>query len=183
MTLILRIVQDAEPVNPRHDVDNLGTMVCFHKRYYLGDQHNIAHADFNSWDAMQAHLTQAVEAVILLPLFLYDHSGITVQTNPFNCPWDSGQIGFIYMDRQTILNEAPGHPKILTKTAKAWATECLLTEVQIYNQYLSGDLWGYIIEDSDSNEVESCWGFYDQAYCKAEGESVIAHLLTRKEAA
>jgi|GEM_PF-7092484 len=87
------------------------------------------------------------------------------------------------MDRTTIHNEAPGNPKILTKAAKVWAAQCLLSEVQRYDQYLTGDVWGYVIEDSDRNEVESCWDFYGERYCKAEGEDVMAHLMTRKEAA
>ena len=33
----LKIVQDTDPESPR-TWDNLGTMVCFHKRYELGDK-------------------------------------------------------------------------------------------------------------------------------------------------
>ena len=183
MTFTLSIVRDEDPLNPRLDYDNLGKMICFHKRHNLGDEHNIDPSDFNGWDEMEEHLTKEHDAVIILPLYLYDHSGITIQTTPFSCPWDSGQVGFIYMDRTTILNEAPGNPKILTKAAKVWAAQCLLTEAQMYDQYLTGDVWGYVIEDSESNEVESCWGFYGENYCKAEGEDVMAHLMTRKEAA
>ena len=95
MTFTLRIVQDEDPVNPRLDFDNLGKMICFHKRYNLGDEHNIDPVDFNGWDDMAVHLTKAHDAAVILPLFLYDHSGITLQTSPFSCPWDSGQIGFI----------------------------------------------------------------------------------------
>ena len=183
MTSTLRIVQDEDPVNPRLDYDNLGKMICFHKRYNLGDVHHIDPSDFNDWDDLAAHLTQAHEAAVILPLFLYDHSGITLQTIPFSCPWDSGQIGCIYMARTTLLNSAPGHPKILTKAAKVWASQCLLTEVQVYDQYLTGDVWGYVIEDSESHEIESCWGFYGEDYCKAEGEDAMVQMITRKKAA
>jgi len=50
-------------------------------------------------------------------------------------------------------------------------------------QYLTGDVWGYVIEDSEGNEHESCWGFYGQSYCKAEGEAMMVNLLAQKEAA
>jgi len=36
------IMYDPEPVNPR-EWDNLGTMVCFHKRYNLGDEPGSKH--------------------------------------------------------------------------------------------------------------------------------------------
>jgi hypothetical protein len=181
--LTLRIVQDEDPLNPRVDYDPLGKMVCFHRRYNLGDEHHIEHSDFCGWEDLEAHLTKEHNAAIILPLFLYDHSGITLQTLPFICPWDSGQIGFIYMDRTTLLNTAPGNPKILTKAAKAWATQCLLTEVRMYDQYLTGDVWGYVIEDSDGHELDSCWGFYGEAYCKTEGEGAMVHLMTQKQVA
>jgi hypothetical protein len=36
----LKIVIDEDPPNPREDRDNLGRMVCWHKRYSLGDKHD-----------------------------------------------------------------------------------------------------------------------------------------------
>ena len=36
--------------------------------------------------------------VAILPLYLYDHSGLTMSTNDFGDRWDSGCVGFIYMD-------------------------------------------------------------------------------------
>ena len=80
MTFTLNIVQDEDPLNPRTAFDNLGKMICFHKRYTLGDEHNIDPSDFNGWDEMAASITQEHRAVIILPLYLYDHSGITLQT-------------------------------------------------------------------------------------------------------
>jgi hypothetical protein len=35
----LRIVYDNDPLNPREDYDNLAKMVCWHRRYNLGDKH------------------------------------------------------------------------------------------------------------------------------------------------
>lgn len=42
---------------------------------------------------------------IILPLFLYDHSGITMNTSGFNCPWDSGQVGIIYISKKKAKEE------------------------------------------------------------------------------
>jgi hypothetical protein len=36
-------------MNPRMEFDNLGTMICFHKRYNLGDKHNWDIDDFSEW--------------------------------------------------------------------------------------------------------------------------------------
>ena len=56
MTFTLSIVQDEDPVNPRLDFNSLGKMICFHKRYNLGDVHRIDPSDFNDWDDL-AHIS------------------------------------------------------------------------------------------------------------------------------
>lgn len=37
---LLQVMMDEEPLNPREDYDNFGKMVCWHKRYNLGDKHD-----------------------------------------------------------------------------------------------------------------------------------------------
>jgi hypothetical protein len=178
----LKIEQDTSPWNPRTDCDNAGKMICFHKRYTWGDKHDLNFSSFYSWDEVEDHLFKELGAVITIPLFLLDHGGITMSTTPFNDKWDSGQVGFIYMDRETILKEAPGSPKILTPKAKEWATKCLESEVKEYGQYLTGDVWGYIIEDDEGNEIEACWGYYGEDCCRTEGEAVLASFQLKEAA-
>ena len=172
----LRIEQDEIDFNPRKDFDQLGVMVCFHDRYKLGDEHDIKKKYFDSWDDIRVYLEKEYNAGVVLPLYLYDHSGISMNTTRFDCRWDSMQVGFIYMDRKTILAESPNNPKILSPAAKKWAIKRLESEVKEYDQYLTGDVWGYIIEDEDGDHIDSCWGFYGYHYCKEYGESELARL-------
>ena len=37
-------------------------------------------------------LVEQMDGMVILPLYLYDHSGITMNTCGFSCPWDSGQV-------------------------------------------------------------------------------------------
>jgi|GEM_PF-5179386 len=83
MTFTLSIVQDEDPLNPRLDYDNLGKMICFHKRHNLGDEHNIDPSDFNGWDEMEEHLTKEHDAVIILPLYL---RSTTILASPYKQP-------------------------------------------------------------------------------------------------
>lgn len=108
----------------------------------------------------------------MLPLYLYDHSGITMSTSPFSCPWDSGQVGFIYATRRAVLKE--WNKKRMSPTLNEQATQVLLAEVKEYNQYLTGDVWGYIIEDDAGEQLDSCWGFYGAEYCKQAAEEALA---------
>jgi len=59
-------------------------------------------------DAKEGELQDILDSLdkyIILPLFLYDHSGITMSTGPFSCPWDSGQVGWIYASKQKFIDE------------------------------------------------------------------------------
>jgi hypothetical protein len=101
----IEIHMDSDFFNPRHEFDHVGVMACFHKRYQLGDKaevHNLRHEGFPSWDDMEKYIRKEMDAVLVLPIYMYDHSGLTISTTPFSCGWDSGQIGFIYMTRKAI---------------------------------------------------------------------------------
>ena len=45
---------------------------------------------------------------ITLPLYLMDHSGLAMQTTSFNDPWDSGQVGWIYVRLEPETSYASG---------------------------------------------------------------------------
>ena len=102
---LIKVINDDDPFDPRGD-DNLGTMVCFHGRYNLGDKnHGIDEKMFGGWGEMSAYIVKKEKVAVILPLYLYDHSGITISTGMFSCPWDSGQIGFIYVSKQKVRDE------------------------------------------------------------------------------
>lgn len=159
----IKIYQDPDPPNPR-DCDyqeNFGTMVCFHKRYVLGDTgHGISQDDFHSWDELEAYLIKEKGAAVILPLYLYDHSGITMNTTGFHCPWDSGRVGFIYATKQDIRDNYG--IKRVWKGTEERARNLLEAEVKEYDRYLTGQVCGYQIEDPDGEDVDSCWGYSDE---------------------
>jgi len=174
--LTLKISQDTDSTNPRTECDNASVMICFHGWHNLGDDHDLDYNDFQGWEDMNKHLVKDLDAVVILPLYLYDHSGITISTSPFSCGWDSGQVGLIYMDKKTLLSEAPGKPKILTKQAKEWALKYLERDVEIYDQYITGEVYRYEITDDEGEVVESCGGMYGEEFCQSQGEAELANL-------
>ncbi len=160
-TYKIKIYADDIPSNPRIEWDNLGHMVCFHKKYNLGDKDNPYKTfDYESWEEMEKVIIKEEKAYIILPLYLYDHSGITISTTPFSCRFDSGQVGFIYITKDEILKEFSC--KNITKTIKEKATNILKSEIKIYNLYLTGQVYGYIIDDLDGNNIDSCYGFFER---------------------
>jgi len=199
--------------------DNVGTMVCWHSRYNLGDvdgrkeyvdpasfigslfdasiddlpkrSHNneIQYKYRGRWrtkaqlDAMQQEYID--NNYVMLPLYLYEHGGITISTRPFSCPWDSGQVGWIYVSKERCVSEWG---------TKDWATKgksYLEGEVKTYDDFLVGNVFGFVIhtldEDGESNgdHIDSCWGFYpenpdtfltgpdDYDYCLKKARSIV----------
>ena len=148
----IKIVYDTDPLNPIEEYDSFGKMICFHKRYILGHKHG------HSIESFQAFLKANEKDIVVLPLYLYDHSGITISTTPFNCQWDSGQVGFIYATKEQILKEYG--VKRITSKIREKVEKLLITEVDTYDKYLTGEVYGFVIEKNGEIE-DSCYGFYD----------------------
>lgn len=177
--------------NPRSPdfQDNLGTMVCWHRRYSLGDKHEwddpddfaqemvkeyvptedflnaiannhfqdirlqdagdhydvevqehrwngVGHWSESDWKVSKdlrileskssnqlqedllpygsiyelISLCNQSNQVAILPLYLYDHSGISMSTSTYHgraphADWDSGCVGFIYLDKETATKD------------------------------------------------------------------------------
>jgi len=142
--------KDEDSSNPRTESDNLGTMICFHRRYSLGDTHSLS--------VEEAKKIEESDDNISLPLYLYDHSGITMNTTGFSCGWDSGKVGFIYVNKEQIRREYSW--KKLTTDRIEKIEEYLRNEVKTYDHYLTGDVYRYETKDADGEVIDSCCGFY-----------------------
>jgi hypothetical protein len=148
---IFKIFYDTDPQSPR-DWDNLGTIVAWHRRYKLGDE--------QPKEDPKEYRSKLPKDVILLPVYLYDHSGITINTTGFSCPWDSGQVGFIYVTRERIRQEYSC--KRISKKRLESVKRHLDAEIETYDTYLRGEVYGYVREGKDYSEVDSCWGFFGE---------------------
>lgn len=165
----IKIYQDTEPENPR-EWDNLGTMVCWHPDYTLGDEQiDIPHG-YKDIAISLNELGLDDLPRVYLPLYLYDHSGITMQTSPFSDDWDSGQVGFIYATAEQIRKWC--RVQRIIKRLEERVKSILIQEVNVYNQYLTGDVWGYVIRDGDTKHLDSCSGFYGLDYAREEAKRV-----------
>lgn len=153
---------DSYPESPR-DWDNLGKVVLVDScRYTFGDE-VASHEELRE--------IGLDDNLLKLPIYLYDHSGITINTSGFSCPWDSGMVGMIYMTKQTAIEN--WGKKILTKQVRDKAYACLRAEIECLDQYITGSVYGYRVYDPQGEELDSCWGFYGSAAdCLNEGKSV-----------
>jgi len=93
---------------------------------------------------------------VILPLYLYDHSGISMSTGSFNDRWDSGQVGWTYATMEEIKNNWMLKNGEETSDEYTKAAEKLLEgEVRTYNSYLTGNVWGFKLEEK-TETCETC---------------------------
>ena len=162
---IIKIYHDPDAESPRA-WSNLGTLICWHRRYRLGDSHqfespeaflrDLADVSHQSDLSMEHLRDRAERKATLLPVFLYDHSGLAMNTIGFHCPWDSGQVGYVYVTLEAVRTEFG--VKRITKALRERAEDILRAEIVSYDAYLGGRVYGYVIEH-DGEEVDACWGF------------------------
>ena len=50
--------------------------------------------------------------------------------------------------------------KRVTHDRREQAMFWLKNEVKAYDQYLTGDVYGLIVEDHHGEELDSCWGYF-----------------------
>ncbi len=163
MTIEIRY-DELSDSNPR-DWDNLSVMVCDHSRYNLGDRQlepdESEALGRGGWPLLTRYLRMSKGAVAVLPLWLYDHSGISISTGRTDS-WDSGQIGFAYVTKERI--DYLGAPL-------ADAEKQMRGEIEEYDSFLRGEVYGFVINGPDGDHLDSCWGFVgDIKYAKEEAE-------------
>lgn len=168
---------DESPESPR-EWDNLGRMALSHDRYNFPNDDGVNFDDFDSWQAAETYLRKEYGAVIVLPVQMYEHSGVSLYVGNMHDQWDGGQVGLIYAtaaDIRTCFNI-----KRITKKYREQVKITLENEVNTYSQYVSGEVYGFTITDPDGKEVDSCYGFYGNDGMVNEAKSVIDNVAARR---
>jgi len=102
------------------------------------------------------------------PVYAYIHSGVALSLGrggQFADPWDSGRIGTLFLAKSEWRYRT-------RETKKNWSAEHYAkVHIETWNQYLSGDVWGFEITDADGKDIDSCWGFYGLDYARSEAIS------------
>lgn len=177
---------DTDNSNPRQ-WDNLGHMAVSYPRNNLGDE-DISKINF---DCPNCYAGQIEEddgvlypcekcngkgtldpvtyfkrergARVVIPLTVYEHSGITMHAGNVTLPWDSDRwdtsfVGFIYDDEDKRGNMTDEEIE-----------RALRAEVKTYAAYLEGDITYWAVDDPETNFVMACGGYVgDHEGCEHE---------------
>ena len=137
------ILQDPDPINPYEEFDQIGTLYHWHRRGFVG-------TPYDQYEPQQGDLRFAV--------YLYEHSGQTISPHPFNCPWDSGQVGVWVVSKDEIVDNIE---------------EIIHAQINELDAYITGQVWGYVTDDGDS-----CWGYFGDEGMKQAKED--ANAITQR---
>lgn len=163
----IKIEQDLNPESPR-EWDNLCIIHVAHRNYSFGDQ------NYNDRESIDEAFHEAKRnGDLVLPLYMLDHSGITISLSPFSCPWDSGQVGFVQVPRKAMMEEFG--KKLFTSKLKQRGRSIATAEVETLDTYIRGDVCGYAIDD----DGDSCSGFYSIEVAIAEAKSSIDWMVKK----
>ena len=129
---------DIESPREYYKDDNKTKMICFHRKYNLGDEHAFdTPKEFAVW---VSHNKDNI--AYIKPLYLLDHSDLYLSTKDFFDPWDSGQIGYVYIPKS----------KVKDITDKKVLDEIVEDEVKAYADWLIGNPQYFAFEITDEND-------------------------------
>lgn len=137
----IKIYPDSDTNSPR-DWGNLGKMSLFHGKYKFPNELEMTIEECKRLESNKNWL--------VLPVYMIDHSSVALSTEPFDDPWDSGQVGIIAVERPKLSDNF---------LSEEQALEIMKSEVKTYGQYLNGEVYGYVIEGAEDEELDSCWNF------------------------
>ncbi len=168
----ISIENDESPESPR-EWDNISEIHYLSNQYTLGDIHHTSQESINN---MLAEVKR--QGDLVFALYAYIHSGITVSMKTFHgrlpqghAEFDSGICGFVVVRRKKMLEEFSS--KRFTQKLKEKAEQLAQGEVDTFDSYLRGEVYGYIIDGDE----DSCWGYYSIEDAMSEAESTIDYIV------
>lgn len=125
--------------------------------------------------------------IVVLPIAVYEHSGITMWLGSvddhFDSQWDCSDVGFAYIEKETAMKEGALKEG---DDWKAWATNRMSSAMKVYDEYLRGECYGYEVEDEDGDFVDGCWGYIGDSKVEdsimPEAKAIIDQHIIEKEA-
>jgi len=189
--LTIKIHYDDSAESPRED-ENLGTMwIPRTNRYITGDtnagnEFSFELTDFATVQKLFAAIEREKPGTVVLCVNQYSHSGTTVwasrgpERSAFDSAgWDSGMAGIIYATPEKIRSQMEVN-RVSAKLRER-IYDYLEGEVKVYDQFITGDVFGYVVEDQNEDDLGSCWGFYGMEDVEREAKAVADYHIGKRK--
>lgn len=128
----------------------------YHGRYNLPYEIDARTSDFNSWRELAEAVTSdggELEGYVYKFVNWYEHSGVVVSLvdDDTRRGWDSGIAGVVFGE----------------------SVAAIVSSFETYKQYIEGDVYAYVIEDSHGDIIDSLSGIYGEEDAIEEAKSFI----------
>jgi len=171
----IKIFQDEDAQNPITEDDQPAGTLFFtstrrdHNRYWLrGEEPECGINQFLIRFANNEESDHEFEKIhYWLPIYKFEHGGVAYRNEPFNDPWDSGLVGMVAIPKSTAKQE-------WAKDPRQGALNYLESLTEQFSAWANGDCYGYVAEDVDGEDIDSCWGYVgDMDYVISEAKSAV----------
>ena len=154
--------------NPR-EFGSLSTFAFQLSGYKLPNDIDINYDDFvdlhynhrvivSAIEEAEKYIRKNFDVLEIFRVSAYIHGDISLSIGSPTCQWDSGYIGFMFIEKDKV-REYFGVNRI-TKKQRERAISIAKGELETYSQYLKGEVYGYNTYDKDGEDIDSCWGYY-----------------------
>jgi hypothetical protein len=147
------LVQDDDPMSPDSWENEDLFLVAYHRDFWIERKKFISKDEcialFRDDKKDSDYRADIAKKYHVFGLEAYIHSGVRLalsnEGNFCDRQWDVSKLGCVFVSKEE------------------------------WNMYLSGDVWGVVVEEYDQDkkqiDQDSCWGFYGQEYAQEEMES------------
>jgi hypothetical protein len=179
------LVQDKSPTSPDEDGDDNLFLVHYHRDFEVrrddiitkNDAVNWYRKTFEDYEDENGKVPENIpqtENYWIFPVAAYIHSGVYLYIpghKPSNVylqhdSWDTSHVGLVLVAK----SEWPKENNAL---------EAAKGHLEYWNQYLSGDVYGIVVEkynaDKEQVEEDSCWGYFGFENAKEEMEATLKY--------
>ena len=171
---VLKIIRDEYPENPRA-WDNLGTCVTFERWRDSPDAN-----PFNSVEELIKEVCES-DRYIWQYVGRYEHTNVKyfLTNNRQLSMWDTCACGVIYVSKEDARKWYD--VKKITSELKEKIYEVFEAELETYTNYVNGDVFGCKLYNLDGEEIDSCYGFYNEEESIEYFDYKVADLVEAKE--
>ncbi len=170
----VEIYPDEDATSPRDDDSPGCRLIMSHRQYTFPNDAGVDLDLFGSWQEVARHVEATENALVVVPVYMIDHSGVAFRAGQdFGGQdfggWDSGQVGIAYVTPQ-IWVDTQGRAWTGSDADREQAHWLIVGDVETYGQYVNGEVYGYTVTDPiDGEQVSARRGFF--GYDDAESEA------------
>jgi hypothetical protein len=179
---LIEIHQDTDTESPNDWGNRDLFLVGFHRDFWVqrkGFDEELVR-DLLTKDGITEEYKETLKKYHVFGLEAYIHSGVSLHLigeAKIDRQWDVSAVGAVFVDKKEWRTR-----KSAEKAARGL--------IETWNQYLSGEVYGYIVKNADGSDIEakdergnslmdSCWGFYGTEHAIADAKDSAEYIAKR----